>query len=132
MSRFMQFVAFTVIAGLTGCSAKTNPGPPAPGPSPISTTAPVDDPPGLLTCRHLADAIRAASLMEPGVIQAIVAAGTTADAPVADAASALGQAYEKALTSHGTRAEPDAVAAVSAAAADMSQVCADSGLDSAN
>ncbi|TWG10682.1 hypothetical protein FHX34_107176 [Actinoplanes teichomyceticus] len=65
------------------------------------------------------------------MIQEITDASATADAPVADAATALARAYEKAVASHGSAGEPDAVAAVSAAAADMSQVCADSGLDAA-
>jgi hypothetical protein len=49
--------------------------------------------------------------MEPGVVARIVAAASTADAPVADAAQRL--------------------AAVSAAAADMAGVCSESGLESA-
>ncbi|BCY05970.1 hypothetical protein [Actinoplanes sp. L3-i22] len=132
MSRFAIFVAIALSAGVVGCSDEPAPESPAPGPSTLVSAAPVDDPPGRLTCQELAGAVRDASLMQPGVVQAIVAASGTADAPVADAATALGQAYQQALTSHETRSEPDAIAAVSAAAADMSQVCADSGLDSAN
>ncbi|WP_436523134.1 hypothetical protein [Actinoplanes sp. HUAS TT8] len=130
MTRFVLFVALLLSAGLAACGDDQTPGSPAPAPS--ASSAPVDDPPGLLTCRALATAVREASLMQPGVIQGIVAVSGTADAPVADAATALGQAYAKALASHETQSEPDAIAAVSAAAADMSQVCADSGLDSAN
>ncbi|WP_229829901.1 hypothetical protein [Actinoplanes ianthinogenes] len=92
----------------------------------------MDDPPGLLTCRALARAIREASLMRPGVVQGIVDVSGTADAPVADAAARLAQAYRTALASRGAQGEPDAVAAVSAAAADMAQVCADSGFDMAD
>ncbi len=132
MSRLVTFVALALTVGLTGCAGEKSPRPSPSGPSAAVTPSPVDDPPGLLTCRHLAVAIRNASLMEPGVVEVIVAASTTADAPVADAATALGQAYDRALISHDTQGEPDAIAAVSAAAADMSQVCADSGLDSAN
>lgn len=68
--------------------------------------------------------------MEAGVINAIVAAGATADAPVADAAGRLSTAYTKALAAEGKDDEPDAIAAVSAAGADMSGVCDDSGLES--
>jgi hypothetical protein len=132
MSRFAVLVAIALSAATMGCSDRPAPESPATVPSAPVSAALVDDPPGRLTCRRLADAVRDASLMQPGVIQAIVAAGGTADAPVADAAAALGQAYQQALTSHETQSEPDAIAAVSAAAADMSQVCADSGLDSAN
>ncbi|GAA2859100.1 hypothetical protein Acy02nite_23110 [Actinoplanes cyaneus] len=132
MHRFTAFAALLLPAGLVACGAENQPGTPAPAPSPVVSAAPADDPPGTLTCRALAAAVRDASLMEPGVIQAVVAAGGTADAPVADAAAALDEAYRKAVLSHGTQSEPDAIAAVSAAAADMSQVCADSGLDSAN
>lgn len=130
MPRFVLFVAIAVCAGVTACGDEKTPEAPAPAPS--VSAAPSDDPPGLLTCRELAVAVRDASLMEPGVVQSVVAASGTADAPVADAAAALGQAYAQALSSHGTQSEPDAIAAVSAAAADMSQVCADSGLDTAN
>ncbi|MFI1989933.1 hypothetical protein [Actinoplanes sp. NPDC020271] len=132
MHRFAPFAAFIVLAGLGACDDRSEPGAPAPAPSSFLSAAPVDDPPGRLTCSALATAVRNASLMQPGVVQGIVAAGGTADAPVADAAAALGEAYGKALVSHETQSEPDAIAAVSAAAADMSQVCADSGLDSAN
>ncbi|GLW30754.1 hypothetical protein [Actinoplanes regularis] len=132
MPRLAPFVALALIVGMTGCADEKSPGPSPSGPSTIVSPAPVDDPPGLLTCRHLAMAVRDASLMEPGVVQDIVATSATADAPVADAATALGRAYANALVSRDTRGEPDAIAAVSAAAADMSQVCADSGLDSAN
>ncbi|MEV6349007.1 hypothetical protein [Actinoplanes sp. NPDC051851] len=90
-----------------------------------------DDPPGLITCRLLANAIRESTLMEPGVVDAVVAASATADAPVADGAATLRDAYATATAARGTPDEPDAVAAVSAAAATMSRVCADSGLDSA-
>jgi hypothetical protein len=69
--------------------------------------------------------------MEPGVVDHIATAASTADAPVADAAQRLAAAYAKATTSKGTSQEPDAVAAVSAAAADMAGVCAESGLESA-
>jgi hypothetical protein len=67
--------------------------------------------------------------MDPGVIDDIVAASDTADAPVADAAGRLASAYAAAVASKGGAKEPDAVAAVSEAAADMSGVCNDSGLD---
>jgi hypothetical protein len=68
--------------------------------------------------------------MEPGVIDRVVAAASTADAPVAVAAQRLAAAYAKATASRNTTQEPDAVAAVSAAAADMAGVCAESGLES--
>ncbi|MEV6851539.1 hypothetical protein [Actinoplanes sp. NPDC051411] len=87
--------------------------------------------PGTRTCVELNAAVSQASLMEPGVVDHIVAASSTADAPVADAARRLAAAYAKATTSKGTSQEPDAVAAVSAAAADMAGVCAESGLESA-
>lgn len=90
--------------------------------------APVDDPPGTITCARLAAAITDASLMTPGVIDEIARTSATADAPVADAAQRLVTAYADAAAAVGTTMEPDAVAAVSAAAADMSGVCADSGL----
>ena len=132
MRRFVPYVVLSLAVGLGGCSRSDSKVPESPAPAPSDSAALADDPPGRFTCRNLAAAVRNGSLMEPGVVEAIVGASGTADAPVADAAAALGQAYGKALTSHDTVAEPDAIAAVSAAAADMSQVCADSGLDTAN
>ncbi|WP_155123443.1 MULTISPECIES: hypothetical protein [unclassified Actinoplanes] len=119
-----------LVAGVAGCSDQRQPG--APGSPAAASPSVADDPPGRLTCQNLAAAVRSASLMDPGVVDRIVAASGSADAPVADAATALGEAYRNARASHGTPNEPDAIAAVSAAAADMSQVCADSGLDSAD
>jgi hypothetical protein len=87
--------------------------------------------PGTRTCADLSAAISRANLMEPGVVDRIVAAASTADAPVADAAQRLATAYAKATRSKNTAQEPDAVAAVSAAAADMAGVCDESGLESA-
>jgi hypothetical protein len=89
----------------------------------------VDDPPGTITCHKLAEAVANATLMEPGVVDEIVAASSTADAPVADSAHRLAATYASALTAKGSDSEPDAVAAVSAAGADMSGVCDDSGLE---
>ena len=88
----------------------------------------IDDPPGLVTCAHLAAAIEAGTLMVPGIVDGIANASRTADAPVADAADRLKSAYARAVAASNTANEPDAVAAVSAAASDMSGVCADSGL----
>jgi hypothetical protein len=67
--------------------------------------------------------------MDAGVVDAIVRASRTADAPVADAAERLAAAYASAVAAHGQESEPDAIAAVSVAGADMTSVCADSGLD---
>jgi hypothetical protein len=100
------------------------------GPAPVSG-GPVaaDDPPGTDTCHRLRQAVTGATLMEPGVIDAITAASGTADAPVADSAHRLAAAYASAVAAKGSNSEPDAVAAVSAAGAAMSGVCDDSGLD---
>ena len=89
----------------------------------------MDDPPGTITCDKLAEAVANSTLMEPGVVDDIVAASSTADAPVADSAHRLAAAYASALTATGSDGEPDAIAAVSAAGADMSGICADSGLE---
>ncbi|HEY0001383.1 MAG TPA: hypothetical protein VGB74_13070 [Actinoplanes sp.] len=147
MPRLFPF--FLVLALLCGCSdaAPSQEASPAsvPMPAPMgsvlagsgsaglapSLSSPaVDEPPGTITCTLLGEAVSAATLMDPGVIDSIVAAASTADAPVADAAQRLATAYAAALTSRGAEGEPDAVAAVSAAATDMSGVCADSGLRS--
>lgn len=97
------------------------------GPRPTSSAV-ADNPPGALTCAKLAEAIEVGSLMDPGVVDGIFAASDTADAPVADAARRLVAAYVAAAAAKGGEGEPDAVAAVSAAAADMASVCGDSGL----
>lgn len=105
--------------------------PSASSPAAEPTAEPDGAPPGTRTCTELSVAIKAASLMQPGVVDRIVAASNTADAPVGDAAERLATAYAKATASKGTGQEPDAVAAVSAAAADMDGVCTESGLESA-
>jgi hypothetical protein len=88
----------------------------------------VDNPPGSIACARLAAAVAAGSFMSPGVVDGIVAASATADAPLADAAHRLGDAYVAALDANNKADEPDKIAAVGAAASDMSGVCADSGL----
>ena len=130
---------------LAGCSADDEPATPVPAPvSPSGASAAsassaasanaagepaqADEPPGTITCARLAVAVTGATLMNPGVVEEIARTSATADAPVADAAQRLATAYADAVAATGTSMEPDAVAAVSAAAADMSGVCADSGL----
>lgn len=107
---------------LAGCSTA------APPSASTASPAVVDNPPGTLACATLQTAVREATLMRPGVVDTIVRSSSTADAPVADAAQRLAAAYAAAVKAHGTTGEPDAVAAVSAAGADMTKVCADSGL----
>ncbi|MEV4639350.1 hypothetical protein AB0J80_18560 [Actinoplanes sp. NPDC049548] len=120
----------TVLA-LAGCSGG-GPVPVAasPAPSPASSAV-ADDPPGALACGRIVEAVRAGTLMQPGVVTGVSASTATADAPVADAAVRLQQAYEQAVKAQGSEDEPDLVAAVSAAAAEMVSVCADSGLETA-
>ena len=130
---------------LAGCSApaeapKTAPAPSAGAsagaPAGASAGAPagasaVDEPPGTLACHKIGEAARAGSLMQPGVVTDVTRSTATADAPVADAAGRLQEAYERAVRAQGSENEPDLVAAVSAAAAEMVSVCADSGLETA-
>jgi hypothetical protein len=99
---------------------------PAPVPADPSAT---DDVPGTLACRALIDAVRDGTLMTPGVVDGIAQASSTADAPIANSAERLAAAYGKAVSAQGTDGEPDAVAAVSAAGAEMSTVCNESGLE---
>jgi hypothetical protein len=103
----------------------------APASASVPTAEPDGAPPGTQTCTELGAAIKAASLMQPGVVDRVVQAAATAVAPVADAAQRLATAYATARTAKGAADEPDAVAAVSAAAADMDGVCNESGLESA-
>jgi phage terminase large subunit-like protein len=121
---------------LSGCSGADTPAATSVVPSPaavspsavISVSGTADDPPGSFACALLAEAVADASLMDEGVAAGIMRASATADAPVADAAERLLDAYTGAVAARSSDAEPDAVAAVSAAAADMSGVCSDSGL----
>jgi hypothetical protein len=96
-------------------------------PSVVSSVV-VDDPPGTIACAQLAVALRDGSLMTAGVVDSIVSASATADAPVADAADRLSKAYDAARAAAGKADEPDVVAAVGARASEMSDVCTDSGL----
>ena len=118
---------------LAGCSRSPRPiTSPSPGPAGQTGSdgqAVADDPPGTNTCHQLRLAVTDATLMQPGVVDSIATASSTADAPVADAAHRLAAAYASAATGKGSNSEPDAVAAVSAAGAAMSGVCDDSGLD---
>src|SRR3954469_19809072 len=75
-----------------------------------------DNPPGSIACGRLAAAIAAGSFMTSGVVDGIVAASATADAPLANAARRLGDAYRAAVASHDRADEPDKIGAVSAAA----------------
>jgi hypothetical protein len=113
-----------------GCGSSTPEAaaPTVASPAPSGLESQLDDPPGTLTCAALSGAIAASSLMNPGVVDTIVRTSGTADAPVADAAQRLATAYNSAISAAGTEKEPDAVAAVGAAASDMSTVCSDSGL----
>jgi hypothetical protein len=123
-----------LIAGslTAGCSHEAHePTSALPSAAPSAPTAPVDDPPGAIVCGKAVRAVRAATLMDPGVVTDISTAAGTADAPVADAVQALSAAYTEAVAAHDTDAEPDAVAAVSAAAADLVEICGDSGLETA-
>jgi hypothetical protein len=85
----------------------------------------------MITCARLAEAIKGGTLMEPGVVEGIVKSSQTADAPVSDAAERLKEAFDAAMRAKDKANEPDAIAAVSASASDMSGVCADSGLRTA-
>ena len=116
-----------------GCSDDATPPPPAsasaaPAQSPAVQSPAVEETPGLRACGTLWTAVDDGTLMTPGVVDGIVRASTTADAPVGDAAQRLAAAYAAAMAARGMESEPDAVAAVSAAAADMTGVCDDSGL----
>ena len=113
---------------VSGCSEDTTPA--AESTPTVEPSAAPEDTPGLNACAALKAAVADATLMTPGVVDAIVQASATADAPVTDAARRLAVAYAAATAATGTDDEPDTVAAVSAAGADMASICNDSGLDS--
>lgn len=114
----------------TGCTGPANtPAPSAPPSSAIASAPPSDDPPGTRACAKASRTLRDGTVMNPGVVTDITAAAATADAPVLEAAQALSAAYTEAVAAHDTDAEPDAIAAVSAAAAELTRICAASGLE---
>lgn len=130
MIRSLSVLLCLLLAG--GCSSS---GTPRATPSSPAGVAPVpadpsatEDVPGELACGTLVAAVKDGSLMEPGVVETIVTSASTADAPIADAAQRLREAYTTAAASAGTDGEADAVAAVSAAGADMLKICDESGL----
>jgi hypothetical protein len=113
-----------------GCSREAPRTPEATAAAPIpADPSATEDVPGEVACRALVAAVRDATLMNPGIVDAIAAASVTADAPIADAGRRLADAYRTATAARGTDTEADAVAAVSAAGAEMSRVCQESGLD---
>lgn len=122
-----------VLAFLAGCGADAGP---TGARTPVFTPATVAgsasaaaDPAGVQACDLLKQSISQATLMEPGVVDAIGLAAGQADAPVADAARRLATAYAAAVAARGAAGEPDAVAAVSAAGAEMTRTCTDAGLE---
>jgi hypothetical protein len=122
-----------VIAGstLTGCidpAEAPAAGRPPTGASSAAPPPPADEPPGTIACGKAVRAVRDATLMNPTVVTDITSAAGTADAPVTDAAQRLSAAYEAALAAHNKDTEPDAIAAVSGAAAELLTICSDSGL----
>jgi len=132
MTRSLPVCAVLVVALVAGCS--DSPAVPAttaaPAPTP-SASAVAEDLPGATACGKVSAATRDGTLMQPGVVTDVNRATATADAPVADAAARLQEAYERAVRARGSEDEPDLVAAVSAAAAEMVSVCDDSGLETA-
>ncbi|WP_244875967.1 hypothetical protein [Winogradskya consettensis] len=132
MVRSLSAGALAALLGLLGaCTADTaRTTAPAPAPSPSVSPA-VDEPPGSLACAKVIAAVRDATVMMPGVADTILQATGTADAPVADAAQRLAEAFTAAVQAQGAEDEPDKIAAVSAAAAEMVEICRDSGLESA-
>ncbi|MFI5936842.1 hypothetical protein [Actinoplanes sp. NPDC051494] len=123
-----------LVVALGGCSdqaEEAEPRQPAAAVTVASASAVLDDPPGTLACGKAVAAVREGTVTTPGVADAILRASETADAPVADAAQRLAQAYATAVAAAGADDEPDKVAAVSAAAAEMVSVCRDSGLETA-
>jgi len=129
MLRSLATVGLLII--LAGCTTED---PPAAEPAIVAATSPSagippNDPSGTTTCHLLAQAVLNATLMDPGTVDQIVATGSTADAPLAEAAHRLATTYATALAAKGRDDEPEMIAAVSAAGAEMTTVCQDSGLD---
>jgi hypothetical protein len=117
-----------VLFAVAACSDEPGTDAVAPAGSP-SAAAAADDPPGSLACGKAVTALRDGTLMTAGVVQDITDAAGTADAPVAAAAQRLSVAFASAIKAEGDEEEPDAIAAVSAAGAEMVRICGDSGLE---
>jgi len=117
-----------VLFAVAACSDEPGPAAVTPVGSPSTSTV-VDDPPGSLACGKAVTALRDGTLMTPGVVEDIADTAGTADAPVADAAQRLTAAFAAAVKAEGAEEEPDAIAAVSAAGAEMARICSDSGLE---
>jgi hypothetical protein len=129
MIRSLSVLLCLLLAG--GCSSSGTPQstPSSPGVAVVpADPSATEDVPGALACGTLVAAIKDGTLMEPGIVETIVTSASTADAPIADAAQRLRDAFAAAAGSIGTDNEADAVAAVSAAGADMLQICDESGL----
>jgi hypothetical protein len=126
-----SLAVMVALATLAGCSSGTPGASPAGRSLPNVTTASSapDQPPGAAACSLLVTAVKDATLMEPGVAEAIAAASRSGTPTVAAAGARLETAYATAVASRGGDGEPDAVAAVSAAGADMATTCADAGLE---
>ena len=118
-----------VLFAVAACSDEPGTEAVAPAGSPSVSTTAVDDPPGSLACGKAVTALRDGTLMNPGVVEDIAGTAGTADAPVADAAQRLTTAFAAALQAEGDEEEPDAIAAVSAAGAEMARICSDAGLE---
>src|SRR3954470_7760955 len=86
MRRSWVTMAVLLVAALGACSSTDAPiaAQPIVASATPSASASPDDPPGSTTCHLLVQAVTDASLLDPGVVDAIKAAGATADAPVAD------------------------------------------------
>jgi hypothetical protein len=136
MLRSLSVVALSLLVGtaLAGCGDDTpvaTPTTPAPQISAFVSVGPTEARPGSAACALLVQAIEDATLMQPGVADAVVAASQSGDEDVAAEGRRLGAAYAAAISSRGTDGEPDAVAAVSAAGADMRALCVRAGLATA-
>jgi hypothetical protein len=130
MARKTLIVQLVAVIALAGCSGDDEPAQPRAAAEPSAGTSAglVDEPPGSIACAGLAAAIKGGTLTTAGVVDEILGASKSADAPIADAADRLKRAYDAAQAAVGNADEPDAVAAVGASASEMSDICADSGL----
>lgn len=124
-------VGLTVWGLVAGCGgeplAPISPEPALPASATATATA-TGDPAGAQACELVEQAVQEATLMDPGVVDGILAAEAAAEPAVSAAARALRAAHVAALAARGGATEPDAVAAVSSAGVDMAAVCRQSGL----
>lgn len=114
-------------AALSGCGGDPEPAGPAPTAAPAgaapSASAPKPAPGGVAACRLVGEAVRAETLLDDGVVDAIVADTRRASPFLRAAGTRLGAAYRNAAEARGTPKEDAFVLSLKQSAGQMMQTC---------